>query len=124
MRGPFAGKKKPCSPPQGTQFWALMRVWEDGTHDFVVPAVRSAIGGGDTHEAAVADIQFKLASTVQEMTDDGDIIKVLDKEQSAYKMKGELKILKEECEALGIVMPKCKRSKMLLVTLDYDLLKN
>lgn len=123
MRGTLAGKKKPCSPTQGTQFWALMRVWEDGTHDFVVPAGRSAIGGGITHEAAVADIQSKLASMVQELTDDGDEIKILDKGQSAYKMKGELKTLNEECEALGIVMPKCKRSKMLQVTLDCDLLK-
>lgn len=123
MRGPLAGKKKPCSPPQGTQFWALMRVWEDGTHDFVVPAVRNAVGGGDTYEAALADVQFKLASMVQELSDDGVKIKTLDKEQSAYKMKGELNILNEECEALGIVMPTCKRSKMLLVTLDYELIK-
>lgn len=123
MRGPLAGKKKPSSPPQGTQFWALMRVWENGTHDFVIPAVRNAIGGGDTYEAALAGVQFKLASMVQELSDDGVSIKFLDKEQSAYKMKGELNILNEECEALGIVMPKCKRSKMLLVTLDYELMK-
>lgn len=123
MRGPLAGKKKPCSPPQGTQFWALKRVWEDGTHDFVVPAVRNAIGGGDTHEAALADVQFKLASMVQELSDDGVRTKFLDKEQSAYTMKGELDILNEECEALGVVMPKCKQSKMLLVSLDYELLQ-
>lgn len=123
MRGPLAGKKKPCSPLPGTQFWALMRVWEDGTHDFAVPAVRNAIGGGDTYEAALADVQFKLASMVQELSDDGVRIKFLDNEQSAYKMKGELNILHEECEALGIVMPKCKRSKMLLVTLDYELIE-
>lgn len=123
MRGPLAGKKKLCSPPQGTQFWALMRVWEDGTHDFVVPAVRNAIGGGDTYEAALADVQFKLASMAQELSADGVRINFVDIEQSAYKMKGELNILNEECEALGIVMPKCKRSKMLLVTLDYELIK-
>lgn len=123
MRGPLAGKKKPCSPPQGTQFWALMRVWEDGAHDFVVPAVRDAIGGGDTYEAALADVQFKLASMVQELSDEGVRIKLLDKQQSAYKMKGELNILNEECEALGTVMPKCKRSKMLLVTLNYKLIQ-
>ena len=123
MRGLLAGKKKPCSPPQGTQFWALMPVWEDGTHDFVVPAFRNAIGGGDTYEAALADVQFKLASMVQELSDDGVKIKILDKQQSAYKMKGELNILNEECEALGIVMPTCKRTEMLLVTLDYDLIK-
>ena len=117
------GKKKPCSPPQGTQFWALMRVWEDGTRDFVVPAVRNAIGGGDTFEAALADVRFRLASMVQELSDDGVRIKFLDKEQSAYKMKGERNILNEEREALGIVMPNCKRSKMLLVTLDYELIK-
>ena len=102
---------------------ALLRVWEDGTHDFVVPAVRNAIGGGDTYEAALADTQFKLASMVQELSDDGVRIKFLDKEQSAYKMKGELNILNEECEASGIVTPKCKRSKMVLVTLDYELIK-
>lgn len=100
-----------------------MRVWENGTHDFVVPAVRNAIGGGVTYEAALADVQFKLASMVQELSDDGVKIKFLDKEQSAYEMKGELNILSEESEALGIVMPKCKRSKMLLVTLDYELIK-
>lgn len=123
MRGPLAGKKKPSSTPQGTQFWALMRVWEDGTYDFVIPAVRNAIGGGDTYEAALADVQFKLASMVQELSDNGVRINFLDKEQSAHKMKGERNILNEECEALGIVMPKCKRSKMLLVTLDYELMK-
>lgn len=100
-----------------------MRVWEDGTHAFVVPAVRNAIGGGDTYEAAVADVQFKLASMVQELSGDGVNVTYLDKEQSAYKMKGELNVLKRECEALGIVMPRCKQSKMLLVTLDYELLK-
>lgn len=56
-------------------------------------------------------------------SDDGVRIKFLDKEQSAYKMKGELNILNEECEALGIVMPKCKRSKMLLVTLEHEVIK-
>ena len=100
-----------------------MRVWEDGAHDFVVPAVRDAIGGGDTYEAALADVQFKLASMVQELSDEGVRIKLLDKQQSAYKMKGELNILNEECEALGTVMPKCKRSKMLLVTLNYKLIQ-
>ena len=100
-----------------------MRVWEDGTHDFVVPAVRDAIGGGETYEAALADLQFKLASMVQELSDDGVRIKLLDKQQSAYKMKGERNILDEECEALGFVTPKCKRSKMLLVTLNYELIQ-
>ena len=60
---------------------------------------------------------------VQELSDDGVRIKLLDKRQSAYEMQGELNILNEECEALGIVMPKCKRSKMLLVTLNYELIQ-
>ena len=100
-----------------------MRVWEDGSHDFVIPAVRNAIGGGDTYEAAVADVQYKLAAIAQELSEDHVKIKILNKEQSAYKMKGELKVLREECEALGIIMSRCKRSKVLLVTLDYGLLK-
>lgn len=66
--------------------WAL---WEDGSYDFVVPAVRNAIGAGGTYEANLTDVHFKLASMVQELSDDGVRIKFLDKEQSAYKMKGE-----------------------------------
>ena len=58
----------------------------------------------------------------QGLSDDGVRIKFLDKGQSAYKMNLQLNILSKECEALGIVMPKCKRSKMLLVTLDYELI--
>lgn len=94
-----------------------MRVWEDGTHDFVVPAVRNAIGGGDKCEAALADVQFKLASMVRRRCQNQI------PRQRADKMKGELNIVNEEYEALGIVMPKCKRSKMLLVTLEHEVIK-
>lgn len=40
-------------PAQGTKFWALLRVWEDGTHDFVVPAVKDVIGAGPTYRSAL-----------------------------------------------------------------------
>lgn len=40
-------------------------------HDFVVPAVYKAIGGGDAYEPALADVKSKLASMVQELSDEG-----------------------------------------------------
>ena len=52
---------------QGTKFWALMRVWEDGTYDFAVPAVNNVIGGGHTYESALAEVQEKLAVMVEKM---------------------------------------------------------
>ena len=56
---------KSSLPPQGTLYWSGVHVWEDGTHDIVVPAVRDAIGGGDDFESALADAREKLAVRVQ-----------------------------------------------------------
>ena len=99
-----------------------MRVWEDGTYDFAVPAVNNVIGGGHTYESALAEVQEKLAVMVEMLTQDGVTIKVLHKEQSAYKMRGELAKIAYECARLQIVMPKCIQSKMLLIALDFTLI--
>ncbi|KAL0054432.1 hypothetical protein WJX82_008744 [Trebouxia sp. C0006] len=69
-------------PAQGTKFWALMRVWEDGTHEFVVPAVKDVIGAGPTYHSALQDVKHKLATMVEETFEEGFPVSVLDRGQS------------------------------------------
>jgi predicted RNase H-like HicB family nuclease len=117
----FADPKKRALPVQGTCFWALMQVWEGGIHDFTVPAVPNVTGGGTDYNAALKDVQEKLAVMVVDEFEAGAPVRVLDRGQAMYKLRGRLAIIAEECQKLGRPMPKVKKSKMVQVSLDYGL---
>ena len=52
-------------PPQGTLYWGFLRIWDDGTHDITIPAVKDATGCGHDLESALQDIREKLVSVVE-----------------------------------------------------------
>ena len=111
-------------PAQGTKFWALLRVWEDGTHDFVVPAVKDVIGAGPTYRSALQDVEHKLATMVKETFEEGFPVSVLDRGQSVFQMRGDMDSIAEGCRALDMAVPKLKKTQMRTVKLDYKLIRS
>jgi len=109
-------------PAQGTKFWALMRVWEDGTHGFVVPAVKDVIGAGPTYHSALQEVEHKLATMVKETFEEGFPVSVLDRRQSVFQMRGDMDSIAEGCRALDMAVPKLKKRQMHTVKLDYKLI--
>lgn len=69
-----------------------MHVWEDGTHDIVVPAVRDAIGGGDDFDSALADAREKLVR-VQNSVKEGYSVQVLGKRETALRLKDDMSVM-------------------------------
>ena len=109
-------------PAQGTKFWALMRVWEDGTHEFVVPAVKDVIGAGPTYHSALQDVEHKLATMVEETFEEGFPVSVLDRGQSVFQMRGDMDSIAEGCREIDMAVPKLKKTQMRTVKLDYKLI--
>ena len=109
-------------PAQGTKVWALMRVWEDGTHDFVVPTVKDVICAGPTYRSALQDVEHKLVTMVKETFEEGFPVSVLDRGQSVFQMRGDMDSIAEGCRALGMAVPKLKKTQMRIVKPDYKLI--
>ncbi len=65
-------KRAPTAPAQGTLFWAKHTVY-DGTHEFNIPAVRDAIGGGNNRVEALQDVSIKVAVLVVTSINEGSI---------------------------------------------------
>lgn len=107
--------------PQGTLYWGLLRIWDDGTHDITIPAVKDAPGCGHDLESALQDIREKLVSVVEESVARGWQTKVLTKQQTAVEVKDDLAIIAEEFTALGVDVPELKESRMMQIDLDYNL---
>ncbi len=99
-----------------------MRVWEDGTHDFVVPAVKDVIGAGPTYHSALQEVEHKLATMVKETVEEGLPVSVLDRGQSVFQMRGDMDSIAEGCRALDMAVPKLKKRQMRTVKLDYKLI--
>lgn len=114
---------KSLLPPQGTLYWSEVRVWEDGTHDIVVPAVRDAIGGGDDFDSALADAREKLAVRVQNSVKEGYSVRVLGKRETGSRLKDDLSVIVEECKVLGMEVPVLKTSELYQIDLDYGLVR-
>ena len=112
------------SPPAGTLYWALLRVWDDGTHEFVIPAINDASGCGDDLESARQDVREKLACQVRDSVAKGLPLAVLTKRQTALKLGDYMSVIAEECEHLGLAMPELKKSEMIQIDLDYTLIVN
>ena len=119
-----SGVYRKSLPAQGTNFWALLRVWEDGTYDFVVPAVKDVIGAGPTYHTALQDVQHKLATMVRGTFEEGLPISILTREQSVYQMRGDMDSIAEGCRALDMPVPKLKKRQMRTVKLDYKLIQS
>lgn len=66
-------KRAPTAPAQGTLFWAKHTVYDDGTHEFNIPAVRDAIGGGNNRVEALQDVSIKVAVLVVTSITEGSI---------------------------------------------------
>lgn len=111
-------------PPSGTLYWAVLRVWDDGTHQIVIPAVDDAAGCGDDWESAHQDIRQKLACQVKYSAANGLPVAVLTKRQTTLKLGDDLDIIAEECRHLGLSVPQLKASKMMQIDLDYTLVVN
>jgi len=107
-------------PPQGTLYWSVVRVWEDGTHDIIVPAVRDAMGCGDDFESALADAREKLAVRVQNCVKEGRPVKVLGKEATELSLKDDMDILTQQCKALGMEVPTLSRSELRQIDFLYN----
>ncbi|KAL0027196.1 hypothetical protein WJX77_002366 [Trebouxia sp. C0004] len=116
----FAGDES-LLPPQGTLYWSGVRVWEDGTHDIVVPAVRDAIGCGDDSDSALADACEKLAVRVQHSVKEGLPVKVLGKKETALRLKDDMRVVAQQCKVLGMAVPILKRTELRQIDLDYGL---
>jgi len=117
----FTVSKSRLEETRFTCFWALMQVWEGGIHNFTVPAVLNITGGGPDHNAALKDVQEKLAVLVVDEFEAGAPV---DRGQASYKLRSTLAIIAEKCQKLGRPMPKVKKSKMVQVSLDYRLRQN
>ena len=112
---------KPLLPSQGTLYWAGVRIWEDGTHDIVVPAVRDAIGCGEDFDAALADAREKLAVMVESSVKHGYSVKVLGKQQTAKKLNDDMRVVVQQCKILGMEVPVLKTTELCQIGLDYGL---
>ena len=112
---------KSLLPPQGTLYWSGVRVWEDGTHDIVLPAVRDAIGCGDDSDSALADAPEKLAVRVQNSVKEGLSVKVSGKRETALRLKDDMSVVAQQCKVLGMALPILKRTEPRQIDLDYGL---
>lgn len=108
-------------PPQGTLYWSGVRIWEDGTHDIVVPAVRDAIGCGDDFDSALADAREKLAVRVQNSVKEGYSVKPIGKKETAMKLKDEMSVVTQQCKVLGMAVPLLEKTELCQIDLDYGL---
>lgn len=116
----FAGDKS-LLPPQGTLYWSGVRVWEDGTHDIIVPAVRDAIGCGDDSNSALADAREKLAVRVQSSVKEGLPVRVLGKKETALSLRDDMSVVAQQCKVLGMAVPILRRTELRQIDLDYGL---
>lgn len=108
-------------PPQGTRYWGFLRVWDDGTHEITIPAVKDASGCGADLESACQNDREKLVSVVKESVARGWPTNVLTRRQTAVEVKDDLTVIAEELSALGVDMPELKQSQMMRIHLDYSL---
>lgn len=108
-------------PSQGTLYWSGVHVWEDGTHDIVVPAVRDAVGGGDNFDSALADAREKLAVRVQNSVKEGYSVRVLGKRETALNLQNDMSVMAQQCQVLGMEAPVLKTTELHQIGLDYGL---
>lgn len=112
---------KSSFPCQGTLYWSGVHLWEDGTYDIVVPAVRDAIGGGDDFDSALADAREKLAVRVQNSVKEGYSVRMLGKRETALRLKDDMSVMVQQCKVLDMEAPVLKSTKLHQIDLDYGL---
>ncbi|KAL3137937.1 hypothetical protein ABBQ38_005184 [Trebouxia sp. C0009 RCD-2024] len=120
-RSAGTARDKSSLPPQGTLYWSGVRVWKDGTHDIVVPAVRDAIGGGDEFDSALADAREKLAVRVQNSAKEGYSVRFIGKRETALRLKNHMNVMVQQCKVLGFEAPVLKSTELHQIDLDYGL---
>ena len=98
-----------------------MHVWEDGTYDINVPAVRDAIDGGDDFESALADAREKLAVRVQNSVKEGYSVQVLGRKATESRLKDDMSVVMQQCKVLGVEAAVLKSTTLHQIGLDYDL---
>ena len=105
-------------------YWAVLRIWDDGTHEIVIPAIDNASGCGVDFAEAQKDVREKLACMVESSMQQGLPTAVLSREQTEIKAQEGLTVIKEECSKFGFEVPHLMRQETIQIDLDYSLINS
>lgn len=96
-------------------------VYDDGTHEFNIPAVRDAIGGGYNRVEGLQDVSVKVAVMVVTSINEGSTVRVYTLKETIDATANDMAVITEECCKLGIPVPTVESTSMVQTPLDYNL---
>ena len=114
-------KRAPTAPAQGTLFWAKHTVYDDGTHEFSIPAVRDAIGGGYNRVECLQDVSVKVAVMVITSSKKGSTVRAYTLKETINATANNMAVNTEECCKFDFPVPTVESTSMVQIPLDYNL---